>query len=128
MRIVVPGVVVLIGPSGSGKTTWANRHFTPSEVVSSDTLRAAVGIDEYDQQASTDAFAVLNEIVTRRIGRRLTTVIDTLGFNDADRLRWIEQATEAGMPVYGIAFATEPRVCRARNKAREAGEMGTFGR
>ena len=118
MQIVAPCVVVLIGPSGSGKSTWAQRHFEPSEIVSSDALRAAVGLDEYDQRASADAFAVLAEIVTRRIERRLTTVIDTLGFNDDNRRDWVEQAKRAGLPVYAVTFATEPKVCRARNKTR----------
>jgi predicted kinase len=83
MQIIVPGLIILVGPSGSGKSTWAGpsgsgkstwarRHFAESEIVSSDRLRAAVGLDEYDQRASTDAFAVLNQIVQRRMGRKLT--------------------------------------------------------
>jgi len=118
MQIVAPCVVVLVGPSGSGKSTWAQRHFEPSEIVSSDALRAAVGLDEFDQRASPDAFAVLAEIVSRRIGRRLTTVVDTLGFSDEGRRSWIDQAKHAGLPVYAITFTTEPKVCRARNKKR----------
>ncbi len=118
MRIVVPSVIVLVGPSGSGKSTWARRHFAASEIVSSDRLRAAVGLDEYDQRASPDAFAVLNDIVRRRIGRKLTTVIDTLGMNAADRATWITLANAAGLPTYAVTFSTEPKVCRARNKQR----------
>ncbi len=83
MRIVVPSVIVLVGPSGSGKSTLAAKRFAPSEIVSSDALRAAVGLEEFDQRAGTYAFAVLNEIVQRRVARKLTTVIDTLGMNAA---------------------------------------------
>jgi F420-dependent oxidoreductase-like protein len=118
MRIVVPSVIVLVGPSGSGKSTWARRHFADSEIVSSDRLRAAVGLDEYDQRASGDAFAVLNDIVRRRVGRKLTTVIDTLGMNPTDRAAWVALATAAGMPAYAVTFNTDPKVCRARNKER----------
>lgn len=118
MRIVVPSVIVLVGPSGSGKSTWARRHFEASEIVSSDRLRAAVGLDEYDQRASTDAFAVLNDIVRRRIDRKLTTVIDTLGMNATDRAAWVALAKAAGMPAYAVTFNTDPKACRARNKQR----------
>ena len=118
MRIMVPSVIVLVGPSGSGKSTWARRHFHESEIVSSDRLRAAVGLHEYDQRASTDAFAVLNDIVRRRIDRKLTTVIDTLGMNATDRVAWVALARAAGMPAYAVTFNTDPKVCRARNKQR----------
>jgi len=118
MMIVVPSVIVLVGPSGSGKSTWARRHFDEGEIVSSDRLRAAVGLDEYDQRASGDAFAVLHEIVRRRIDRRLTTVIDTLGINAANRATWVALAAEAGMPAYAVTFSTDPKLCRARNKQR----------
>lgn len=118
MRIATPSVVVLVGPSGSGKSTWARRHFPAEAIISSDQLRAAVGIDEFDQRASADAFAVLNEIVSRRIKRRLTTVIDTLGLNAADREAWVALATAAGIPAYAITFDTDAKVCRSRNKSR----------
>lgn len=118
MRIAVPSLVVLVGPSGSGKSTWAARHFDATAIVSSDRLRAAVGIDENDQRASTDAFAVLNEIVARRLKRKLTTVVDTVGLNDEDRQRWLALAAAEGLPAYAVTFSTDPKVCRARNKQR----------
>ena len=67
-----------------GKSTWAAAHFPPSAVVSSDALRGVVGAGEDDIAASTDAFALLDEIVARRVARGLTTVIDTTGM-DAER-------------------------------------------
>lgn len=118
MRIAVPALIVLVGPSGAGKTTWAQRHFESGSVVSSDALRASVGVDEYDQRASTDAFAVLNEIVARRLARKLTTVVDTLGLSDEDRASWLALARAVGLPAYAVTFGTEAKVCRARNKQR----------
>ena len=79
-----PCLVVLVGPSGAGKSTWALAHFAPEQVVSSDELRAIVGESDEDLAASADAFALLEEIVRLRIGRSLTTVVDTLGL-DPDR-------------------------------------------
>ena len=69
-----PCLVVLAGPVASGKSTWAATHFPPSAVVSSDALRGVVGAGEDDIAASADAFALLDEIVARRVARGLTTV------------------------------------------------------
>lgn len=78
--------MVLVGPSGSGKSHWAEEWFPPNHVVSSDRIRALVGESEHDQRAGTDAFAVLDLVLDRRLRRRLFTVIDTMGL-DRDRRR-----------------------------------------
>lgn len=89
-----PIVVVLVGAAGSGKSHWAATHFAANQIVSSDGLRAAVGRGENDLEASADAFALLDTIVAKRISRRLTTVIDTLGFGaDLRRRVWTWRGT-----------------------------------
>ena len=113
-----PCVVILVGPGASGKSTWAAAHFPAERIVSSDRLRALVGTGEDDIAASTDAFALLDDVVARRLARRLTTVIDTLGL-DADRRRqWLAQAHAAGLPCVAVAFDTPAAECRARNRGR----------
>src|ERR1700691_4205987 len=87
-----PAVVVLVGASGSGKSAWAAEHYLPREIVSSDQLRSIVGSGEHDLDASADAFALLDQIVTARAGRRLTTVIDTLGLDPVRRLSYLALA------------------------------------
>lgn len=119
LRLPAPCLVVLVGPSGAGKTTWASEHFAPSEIVSSDALRGVVGAGEDDQTASTVAFELLETIVTERLARGLTTVIDTLGFDDDARIRWVERAHQAGMTAHAILFDTPDEVCRERNANRE---------
>jgi len=114
-----PCVVVLAGPGASGKSTWAAEHFPAAAVVSSDRLRAVVGAGEDDITASTDAFALLEQIVAARLGRGLTTVIDTLGL-DADRRRaWLELARRHGLACVAVAFDTPAAECRARNRNRD---------
>jgi alkanesulfonate monooxygenase SsuD/methylene tetrahydromethanopterin reductase-like flavin-dependent oxidoreductase (luciferase family)/predicted kinase len=108
----------LIGPIASGKSTWAAAQFAPNQIVSSDALRAVVGETEHDLRASADAFAVLEEIVVRRLQRRLTTVIDTLGFDADSRDGWRRRAHEARMPCFAVVFDTAPAECRRRNSAR----------
>ena len=97
------------------------QHFAPGQVVSSDALRAVVGENEHDLRASADAFAVLDEIVARRLRRRLTTVIDTLGLDPELRARWRQLAHTAEMPCVAVVFDTAPVECRRRNGARPVG-------
>jgi predicted kinase len=103
-----PCVVILAGPGASGKSTWAAQHFSPEQVVSSDRLRAVVGAGEDDLEASADAFALLDDIVRRRVGRRLTTVIDTLGLDPHRRTTWLAWARDQGIPCVAVAFDTPP--------------------
>jgi len=110
--------VVLVGASGAGKSHWAARQFPPDQVVSSDRLRATVGLGEHDQRASKDAFAVLDLIVERRLKRKLTTVIDSTALEAERRTTYRSAAREANVPVFAIVFDTPDDVCRARNKER----------
>ena len=119
LRLPSPSVVVLVGPSAAGKTTWAEANFAPHQVVSSDRLRVLVGEGEDDQRASPDAFRLLDAVLLARLQRRLTTVVDTLGFEADLRERCRQLAAAAGMPCHAVAFDTPPAECRARNRARE---------
>ena len=116
-----PCVVVLVGPAGAGKSTWAQRWFAPHQVVSSDGLRALVGEGEHDMAASKDAFALLDTVVERRLGRRLTTVIDTLGLDAGQRAGYRALAAAAGLPCFAVVFDVPPAELRARNRSRPAG-------
>ena len=114
-----PALVVLVGASGSGKSTWASEHFRAAEVVSSDALRGIVGSGEHDLDASTDAFALLEQVVAARLGRGLTTVVDTLGTDAVRRRRWLEAAHRAGMPSVAVVLDTPAALCRRRNALRD---------
>ena len=118
IRIADGSVVVLVGPSGAGKTTWANTWFRPEQVVSSDALRGLVGEGEWDQRAGTDAFAVLDDVLERRLKRRLLTVVDTLGLDPARRAAWRDAARRHGAPCVAVVFDTPAAECRARNKRK----------
>jgi F420-dependent oxidoreductase-like protein len=119
LKLPAPSLLVLVGPSGSGKTTWAREHFSPGEIVSSDALRAMVGTGENDQSASTAAFEILERIVDERLRRGLTVVIDTLGYDDEARARWISKAHDSDMPAHAVTFDTPAEVCEQRNQARD---------
>ncbi len=118
LRLAEGTLVVLVGPPGSGKSTWAAEHFGADQVVSSDRLRAVVGEGEHDQAASTDAFAVLHLVLTARVRRRLTTVVDTTGLDAAERRRYLDLAHRHGVPCVAVVMDTPPSECRRRNASR----------
>ncbi|HEX4821610.1 MAG TPA: TIGR03560 family F420-dependent LLM class oxidoreductase [Acidimicrobiales bacterium] len=119
IRLPDPCLVVLVGAPGAGKSYWASEWFQPNHIVSSDQLRAVVGLGEHDQRASKDAFVVLDLIVERRLRRKLTTVIDSTALEADRRRHYREAAAKANVPVFAIVFDTPHEVCRARNKDRE---------
>jgi F420-dependent oxidoreductase-like protein len=118
LNLPAPCVVLLVGPGAAGKSTWAAQHFPADCVVSSDQLRALVGAGEDDIAASADAFALLDQVVEARLGRRLTTVVDTLGLDAQRRRRWRELARANDMYCVAVAFDTPPAECRERNRKR----------
>ncbi|MEY2473480.1 MAG: hypothetical protein QOK28_2809 [Actinomycetota bacterium] len=118
VTVPTPCLVVLVGVSGSGKSTWAADNCAPGEVVSSDALREQVGQSAVDQKASVDAFAVLEDIVQRRLARRLFTVIDATSLEDESRARYREYARAAGVPCVAVAFPTDAATCKSRNRTR----------
>lgn len=119
MALPDPALVVLVGPSGAGKSHWAAARYRAEEVVSSDSLRALVGSGRHDLDASADAFDLLDRIVSARVGRRLTTVVDTLGTDAERRLRWLGLARAAGLPAVAVVLDTPAAEARARNASRD---------
>jgi alkanesulfonate monooxygenase SsuD/methylene tetrahydromethanopterin reductase-like flavin-dependent oxidoreductase (luciferase family)/predicted kinase len=119
MPLPDPALVVLVGPSGSGKSTWAAAHYRAAEIVSSDALRGVVGSGPHDLDASEEAFGLLETIVVARVGRGLTTVVDTLGTDAERRLRWLGLARAAGLPAVAVVLGTPAATCRARNARRD---------
>ncbi|NNF53617.1 MAG: TIGR03560 family F420-dependent LLM class oxidoreductase [Acidimicrobiales bacterium] len=118
IRIPSNALVILAGPSGAGKSVWAEENFTPEQIISTDAMRAIVGLGEHDQRAGTDAFDLVNLIVERRLKRGLLTVVDSLGMDPKQRARWLKAAAKHNRPTLAIAFDTAAKECRARNKAR----------
>jgi alkanesulfonate monooxygenase SsuD/methylene tetrahydromethanopterin reductase-like flavin-dependent oxidoreductase (luciferase family)/predicted kinase len=114
-----PALVVLVGAAGSGKSTWAAQHYRPAEIVSSDQLRAVVGSGEHDLDASDVAFSLLDQIVAARAGRRLTTVVDTLGLSPDRRRGYVALARRGRLPAVAVLFDTDGAICRQRNRSRD---------
>jgi alkanesulfonate monooxygenase SsuD/methylene tetrahydromethanopterin reductase-like flavin-dependent oxidoreductase (luciferase family)/predicted kinase len=114
-----PAVIVLVAAAGSGKSTWALRRYRRAEIVSSDDLRGLVGSGPADLDATVDAFDLLERIVSARLSRGLTTVIDTLGLDADRRLAWRDAARTAGLPAAAVLIDTPGDECRRRNALRD---------
>lgn len=113
-----PSLVVLVGPPASGKSRWAAENFTAQQVVSTDALRGVVGEHELDLAATDDAFEMLDRIVDLRLGRRLTTVIDTTGLDPSRRSGYLASARQHGVHAVAVRFTTSAAECRRRNRER----------
>ncbi len=120
IRVPTPALILTVGAPGSGKSTWAAANARPGEVVSSDALREQVGESAQDQKASADAFTLLDEIVRRRLARKLLTIIDSTSLDDGARAKYRAMARDAGVPCVVVAFPTDAAVCKKRNRARSA--------
>ncbi len=120
MRLSIPdpALVLLIGPSGAGKSTFAAKHFKPTEIVSSDDIRAMLTDDAGDQDSSSEAFHVLTLLVNGRLKRRLTTVIDATNLGAANRKSSRAVAVRFGVPTVAICFDLDWETYQARNSAR----------
>jgi protein phosphatase len=120
VRLIVPdpALVLLVGPSGAGKSTFADAHFSPTEIVSSDRARAMVADDAGDQGASVEAFHLVSLIVNGRLKRRLTTVVDATNLRSANRKRYTRLAARYGVPAVAVAFDLSLDEYRRRNAAR----------
>ncbi len=119
-RIELPamGLVLLCGASGSGKTTFARRHFAPTEVISGDQCRALVGDDETDQSVTPMAFALLHEIVAKRLELGRLTVVDATNTQADDRRHLLELARQWDVLTTAVVFDLPLRLCLDRNAIR----------
>ncbi len=119
-------LVVLIGPSGSGKSTFASRHFRPTEVLSSDALRAWVSDDEHDQSATRDAFDVLHRIAAKRLARGRLTVIDATSVKPDARKPLLDLARRYYVRPVALVFHLPEGVCQERNRRRPDRQVEPF--
>lgn len=118
IRLPTDAMVVLIGPSGSGKSIFAARHFAPTQVLSSDELRATVADNANDQTATNAAFELLHLALALRLARRRLTVVDATSVEGWARERLLAVARQHQRPAAAIVFDLPLATCLKRNAAR----------
>lgn len=126
MELTIPdmALVVLIGASGSGKSTFANRHFAPTQVLSSDYFRGLVSDDENDQSASKDAFEALHYVAGKRLMAGRVTVIDATNVQRAGRADLVNLAREHDVLPVAIVLDVPEALCVQRNASRDDRDFG----
>ena len=118
LRLPAGALVVLIGPSGAGKSTFAARHFSPTQILSSDALRAMVADDPNDQAATDAAFELLHTALGMRLARRRLTVVDATSVEGWARAPLLAVARRHGRPTAAVVFDLPLATCLERNAAR----------
>ena len=119
-----PSLVLLIGIAGCGKSTFAARHFTPTEVLSSDECRAMVADDPNDQSATSDAFSVLRFVLDKRLRRQRLTVVDATSLDRDARKPYLGLARKYDVPAVAIVLDLPLDVCVERDRERSDRTVG----
>jgi protein phosphatase len=126
-------LVALVGISGSGKSTFARSHFAATEVLSSDFCRGLVADDENDQDATADAFDVLNYIAGKRLAAGRLTVVDATNVQPAARKSLVDLARSHDILPVAIVLdlptgRSAARYCAASTTSSAAASAASTGR
>jgi protein phosphatase len=120
--IILPAdaLVLLIGIAASGKSTFAERHFAPTEVLSSDAFRSLIADSSSAQGATDDAFDLLHRLLEMRLRRGRLTVVDATNVEDWARAELVSVARRHRRPVVAIVLDVPLPVALERNAQRAA--------
>ncbi len=118
-RLLRPSIVVLCGPAACGKSTFAQLHFRPTQIISSDWARAHVCDDERDQRFNVQAFALVHFIVEQRLMANRLCVVDSTALTFQARKDLLELARKYQVPTTLMLFNAPLETCIERDEKRE---------
>ena len=119
IRLLRPSIVVLCGPAACGKTTFAEKHFRPTQVISSDRARAWVCDDERDQRFNAQAFALVHFLVEQRLLANRLCVVDSTALTSQARKELLDLAKKYQVPTTLLLFHVPLETCVERDQHRE---------
>ncbi len=111
--------MVLCGPAACGKSTFAQRHFRPTHIISSDWARALVCDDERDQRFNTQAFALVHFLVEQRLTVNRLCVVDSTALTLQTRKDLLDLARKCQVSTTLILFNVPLVTCIERDEKRE---------
>jgi len=112
-------MILMVGAPASGKSTWANKHFLPTQILSSDKIRAMLTDDENNQECSGQAFQILNQIALQRMRWGKTTVIDATNTTVSQRAPFVAAARNYNKNVVAVVMTTPRNECYIRDNSRD---------
>ena len=118
LSIPTDALVLLIGIAASGKSTFARKHFAPTEILSSDALRAVITDDPHAQAATEDAFDLLHRILAMRLRRGRLTVVDATNVEDWARAKLLAVGRRHRRPTVAIVLDLPLDIALQRNLGR----------
>lgn len=119
MKIDKRSLVVLCGAAGSGKSTFAESHFSATEIVSSDRCRAIVSDDEGNMAASKEAFDAFYYIIEKRMKMGRLVAADSTAVTYDARKKLLKLAKSCGYNTVLVVFDLPLETILSRNNQRE---------
>lgn len=118
IRVLRPSVIVLCGPAGCGKSTFADRHFRPTHIISSDSCRRLVCDDETDQRYHSQTFALLNFLIGQRLSINRLCVVDSTAVTQGARKCLLDLGRKYRVRTELFLFDISLETCLMRDRSR----------
>lgn len=123
-----PELTLMIGVPGSGKTLYALRNYPPSQLLSSDAIRALISGNPNDQNVTTIAHNLLRGMVGYRLRCGQQVVVDATNTVREHRQVLLAKAALYRAPAHAVVMSTPLEWCLDRNAARSGpGEGQVYG-
>jgi len=120
-------LVLMVGPPASGKSTFGEKYASEHGMVyiSTDKLRAELGMGESDQTVSALAFAIARKRVNKNLGLGKSVMLDATNINPKARKDWINIAREHEAHIKAFVFEVdrEELIKRDGQRNRHVGEL-----
>src|SRR5262245_12166109 len=98
---------------------WAAKHFSPTQVVSSDQCRALMSDNPADQSVTPKAFRLMHLIIRERLMLGRFTVADATSLKSIDRRMFLRLARRFDFKTAAVVFDLPLEVCLSRNRFRD---------